>query len=166
MPYVLIQGGIVVQKQPNEQDFFIAAPDWVVCGYAYADGVFTVPAATTPTGEAVSAERDRRLALGMSYDFGDARGVHIIGTTDADMRRWMDEVTPMAQACINVGQPDQQIGILTNTAPTVVTAMEWQHILLAAATYRQPLYQASFALPAMEPIPADFADDEWWPTTT
>lgn len=48
MPYVLIQGGVVAQKQPNEQDFFIAAPDWVICGYAYANGVFTAPAATPP----------------------------------------------------------------------------------------------------------------------
>ena len=37
--------------------------------------------------EQVAAERDRRLALGFNYDFGDSRGVHRIGTTLADIDR-------------------------------------------------------------------------------
>lgn len=119
------------------------------------------PAAPSPAN--VVAERERRLALGFDYDFGDGRGVYHIGTTPDDMRKWVDEVSPLAQAFINAGQPAGEITIVTETGPVVVTAVEWQQILLAAAAWRQPIYAASFALQAMEPIPADFADEEWWP---
>ncbi|CDZ67625.1 Hypothetical protein NGAL_HAMBI2605_59060 [Neorhizobium galegae bv. orientalis] len=119
---------------------------------------------SAPTADEVSAERDRRLKAGFAYDFGDVRGVHQIGTSDPDMRRWMDEVCPIAQACINVGQPGATIGISTDTGRVDVTAIEWQMILLAAGQYRQPLYQASFDLQAMDPIPADFATNPaYWP---
>ncbi|MBP2560862.1 hypothetical protein J2857_003631 [Neorhizobium galegae] len=116
------------------------------------------------TVDHVAAERDRRLKSGFAYNFGDQRGIHYIGTSDADMRRWMDEVCPIAQACINVGQPEAMIGISTETGRVDVSASEWQMILLAAGQYRQPLYQASFDLQAMDPIPADFATNPaYWP---
>ena len=123
---------------------------------------FPPGSAPSPTVTDVVAERERRLALGFDYDFGDGRGVHHIGTTPDDMRKWMDEVTPLAQAFINAGQPNGEITIVTETGPVVVTAMEWQQILVAAAAWRQPIYAASFVLQAMNPIPADFADEEWW----
>lgn len=119
------------------------------------------PALSPSIGDVI-AERERRLALGFEYDFGDARGVHHVGTTPDDMRKWMDEVTPLAQAFINAAQPAGEITIVTETGPVVVTAIEWQQILLAAAAWRQPIYAASFALQAMDPIPGDFADEEWW----
>jgi hypothetical protein len=43
MPYVLIQDGVVVQKQQSPDEGFIEAPDDVVCGYFYAGGEFTAP---------------------------------------------------------------------------------------------------------------------------
>lgn len=115
-----------------------------------------------PTADDVVAELTRRLAEGFDYDFSDDRGVHHVGTTEDDMRKWMDEVTPISQAMINAGQPDGEIGIATDTGPVTVTAMEWQRILVAAGQWRQPIYQASFALQAMDPIPRDFRDDSYW----
>ena len=111
---------------------------------------------------AINAERDRRLAAGFDYDFGDARGVHRINTTDADMRGW-DEVTKMAQTALNLGQPETEIGIKTGTGRATVTASEWQMILLAVGQHRQPIFNAAFDLRAMEPIPADYAKDKHWP---
>jgi hypothetical protein len=110
----------------------------------------------------VAQERERRLATGFAYDFGDARGVHQIATTAKDMAGW-DEVTSGAQAAINSGLPDMDISIVTDTGPVTVTAMEWQAILLAAAAARQPIWAASFAIQALDPIPADYADDSRWP---
>lgn len=115
-----------------------------------------------PNADDVIAERDRRLQLGFEYDFADERGKHHIGTSEAAMRRWMDEVTPLAQAFINANQPGGQIYIATNTGQVTVTASEWQLILIASASFRQPLYQASFALQAMNPIPGDYKDDKYW----
>jgi len=111
---------------------------------------------------AIRAERDRRLAAGFNYDFQDPRGVHRIGTTESDMRGW-DEVTKIAQTAINLGQPGMGITIKTGTGLVQVTAAEWQTVLLAAAQFRQPIYQADFALRAMPTPPENFEDDEFWP---
>lgn len=109
----------------------------------------------------VIAERARRLAGGFDYDFGDARGVHRIGTTKADKEGW-DEVTTFAQAAMALGQANAAIVIKTDTGGAQITAEEWMQILIAAAVFRQPIWQASFALQAMDPIPADYCDDGHW----
>lgn len=115
-----------------------------------------------PTADDVIRERERRLAIGFDYDFGDARGMHRIGTTDADMRGW-DEVTKVANAMLALGDQTSTIGIVTETGPTQVTALDWQHVLVAAGAFRQPIWAASFALQAMDPIPEDLAADHYWP---
>jgi hypothetical protein len=107
----------------------------------------------------VNTERDRRLALGFDYDFGDKRGVHHIGMTSRDLAGW-DEVTKFAQALLNTGDEAGTITILTDTGPAEVTAAEWQQVMLAAAAMRQPIWAASFVLAAIEPIPADYRDDK------
>lgn len=114
-----------------------------------------------PTVDDVVAERTRRLALGFDYDFGDVRGVHHIGTTEADMKGW-DEVAKGSAAFIALGSPSQQISIVTNTGPATLTALEFQSILAAATVARQPLWAASFVLQTMDPIPADYADNSYW----
>lgn len=110
----------------------------------------------------VVAERERRLGLGFDYDFGDERGVHRIGTTPGDMVGW-DEVTKFANAMVALGDTTSTITIVTDTGPTTVTALEWQAVLVAAGVFRQPIWQASFMLQAMDPIPVDFAAAAYWP---
>lgn len=119
------------------------------------------PPPPAPTAEDVIAERARRLALGFDYDFGDGRGVHHIGTTDADMKGW-DEVAKASSAFIALGAPTTEIAIVTDTGPVTVTALEFQAILAAATAARQPIWAASFALQAMDPIPVDYADNSYW----
>lgn len=113
------------------------------------------------TAADIVAERTRRLELGFDYDFGDARGVHHIGTTAADMEGW-DEVAKASQAAINLGAPSTPITIVTDTGPVAVTALEFQQILAAATAHRQPIWAASFVLQAMSQIPADYADGSYW----
>ncbi len=120
--------------------------------------------AAVPTAEMLIAEVNRRLSLGFDFDFGDDRGIHHFGTTDADMKRWMQEVTPLAQAAMNMGESDRQIGIKTDTGPTIITASEWWRVLDSAADWRQPLYAAYFTLKALPQIPADYATNPaYWP---
>lgn len=109
----------------------------------------------------VQAERKRRLQLGFSYDFGDARGVHHIGTTDEDMLGWRD-VIDYANALIDSGDTTTLIDIVTDTGPAQVTAPEWQAVMLQAATVRQTLWAKSFALQALSTIPGDYANDSHW----
>jgi hypothetical protein len=111
--------------------------------------------------EDVQSERARRLALGFSYDFEDARGVHQIGTTPADMVGWRD-VIDLANALIDLGDTTTTIDIVTDTGPTQVTAPEWQAVMLRAAEVRQVLWASSFTLQAMDPIPEDYDADGYW----
>lgn len=111
--------------------------------------------------EDVVAERERRFTLGFDHDFGDGRGVHRIGTTAADMKGW-DEVTSFANAFVALGDVQTKIEISTDTGPAEVTGLEWQLVLVSAALSRQPIWQASFRLQAMDPIPKDFTDDRYW----
>lgn len=114
-----------------------------------------------PTPDQVAAERDRRLALGFTYAFGDARGSHRIGTTKADLDGW-SEVSTYAGALLDSGDITTKIAIVTDTGPCEVTAPEWRAIEIAAAQYRQPLWAKSFALMTSNPIPADYTDDRHW----
>lgn len=110
----------------------------------------------------VIEERERRLCLGFSYNFGDSRGIHAIGTTSQDMVGW-DEVTKAASALVSLGLGTQPINVVTDTGPVEVTATEWLQIILAATASRQPIWAASFVLQSMDPIPANYADNVWWP---
>lgn len=125
-----------------------------------------IPAAVfgpiTITPAMVIAERARRLALGFDYDFGDSRGIHRIGTTEADLAGW-DEVSKLTSALINLGATTP-LAIVTDTGGVQITPLEWQAILVAAAVFRQPIWSASFALQAMSPIPSDYRADVYWST--
>lgn len=106
-------------------------------------------------------ERSRRLDSGFDYNFDDARGVHHLNTTKADMEGW-DEVTKLSTAAILSNKPTTTITLKTATGIVDVTAAEWQDILMVAGSVRQKIYQAYFALKYMDPIPSDFADDVYW----
>lgn len=159
------QGAYVDQDSPEAVAFlekhgrFLRSPDETTLAEYLSNVGAGVPPRIIPS--AVIAERERRLALGFDYNFGDERGVHRIGTTDADLAGWR-EVTDVANAAIATGAPSAQIAIATNTGACIVTAIEWQSILLAAAAFRQPLWAASFALQAMDPIPSNYTDDSFW----
>lgn len=112
-----------------------------------------------PTPLMIASERDRRLALGFIYNFGDARGVHRIGTTDEDMKGWSD-VSTYAGALLDSGDTTTAIAIVTDTGPCAVTAPEWRAIEIAAAQFRQPIWSKSFAL--MATLPGDYANDDHW----
>lgn len=120
------------------------------------------PPARPASAADIVEERSRRLALGFDYDFGDARGVHRIGTAAADQLGW-NEVTTLSNALIALGDTTTTITAVTDTGPVEITALEWQSILVAAGQFRQPIWAASFALQAADPIPADFAADHYWP---
>lgn len=113
----------------------------------------------------VKAERDRRLAMGFTYDFEDGRGVHHIGTSADDMRGW-NEVTMSAQAAVALGAgSDPLTTLLTDTGPATVTALEWMAILQAAHAARQPIWHRSFEIAAMSPDTVALASDALWEAT-
>lgn len=159
----LIPAGATTKAPPAEREGFVRR--FVDGAWGYSPKPKPDKAPVSPdvvTEEMVIAERWRRLSLGFNHDFGDERGIHQIGTTPNDLVGW-DEVTKASHAAVLVGQPELPINITTNTGAVTVTAMEWQHVLLAAAAHRQPIFAASFALQEMSPIPLDYAADKHWP---
>lgn len=117
--------------------------------------------APPPSVNDVVVERAARLAIGFYYDFNDARGVHHIGTTDADMIGWSD-VTSWANSQLALGKTDT-VNIVTDTGPVAITALDWMKILDAAGAFRQPVWTASFLLENENPIPQDYRDNKYWP---
>jgi hypothetical protein len=163
--YAVVDNGIVINivvadEQSAADNGWIDATGARI-GDTWDGEAFTSPPVPSPTIADVIPERQRRLAAGFDYDFADARGVHTIGTTDADMSGW-DEVSKAASALVALGLPDRAISIVTDTGPCVVTAIEWQSVLVAAMQFRQPIFAASFALQASDPIPQDYTDDVNW----
>lgn len=165
MRFVILNGDEVANIALADEAFGTEqgwiASDTAQIGWLFDGETFSAPPPAPITVDHVIAERERRLALGFDYDFGDERGEHHIGTSPADMIGW-DEVTKGANAAIALGQGNATIQIVTETGPAAITALEWQAILLAATAVRQPIWQASFALQAMTTIPSDFADDAYW----
>lgn len=183
MPYVLPDGQRV--EDSDGAKFFSAHADDTISFGPYALGRSSedfltlhgitwedAPAKTVSRADMqkrVQGERKRRLELGFNYDFGllddgvtpDPRGIHEIGTTEADWVGW-SEVINLANALIDVGDTTSTIDIVTNTGPASVTAPEWQAIMLAGAADRQVIWAKSFELQAMDPIPEDYADDSFW----
>lgn len=115
----------------------------------------------TVTEQDVINERERRLSAGFDYVFANG-GKHRVGTTEQDLKGW-DEVTKVAQAAINLGNPGMVINIVTDDGPVATNPMEWQQVLFSAAAFRQPIFAASFRLQAMNPIPTDYKDAKHWP---
>lgn len=173
MIYCRIEAGVVVDRAEFDgamPEDWPDRPAWIAddeaqIGWTWDGDHFSAPAAPEPSPPTVTdvvTDRERRLSLGFDHDFGDERGVHRIGTTEADQKGWSEVTTiAMARQVMSVATP---ILIVTDTGPVEVTPAEWLAVLEAAAAFRQPLWAASFVLQAMDPIPADFADDAYWPS--
>jgi hypothetical protein len=123
------------------------------------DRVRLVYSSAPVTAAQIERERERRLSLGFDYDFGDARGVHRIGTTPADMKGW-GEVSTYAGALLDSGDVATTIAVVTDTGPCEVTAPEWRAIEIAAAVSRQPIWAKSFVL--SQSLPTDYTADAQW----
>lgn len=151
-PVFLPNGYTVYNPQLNQEMY----------GYKLIPWVMEQPALTAAD---VIVERSRRLAVGFDYDFGSpgTPDVQHIGTTDSDMAGW-NEVTTWANSQVALGDTTSTVTILTDTGTATVTALQWMAVLNAASAFRQPIWQASFVLQNMNPIPADYTDDKWWPS--
>jgi len=126
------------------------------------DTGFVVTGIPPVTADEVIAERIRRLEQGFDYTFADSRGTHHFATTEEDMKGW-SAVDASAGAFIDVGLPDQEIQLITGTGVVAVTAIEWKSVMVAAAIWQQPIWQSSFVLQSIDPIPSNYKDDEHWP---
>ncbi|MBL0374044.1 hypothetical protein JJB09_18645 [Rhizobium sp. KVB221] len=108
---------------------------------------------------AIKVEHERRELAGKLFS-----GVHITG--EDKMVRNLQSLASIAQ--LKIAQGDASTFTFKDGSD-VVHEITWQaifNIWLASTAYVTQLYTAKWALQTMEPIPADFADDRWWPSHT
>ncbi|MDP7142701.1 MAG: DUF4376 domain-containing protein [Alphaproteobacteria bacterium] len=141
MAYVKIENNIVVQKQPDEAEGFIEAPDDVVPGYIYEDGSFTPPP-HTPDLKAVLADWRYGVETG---------GITVAGVeiqTDRESRGNLMAAHIMASE-------DANYSVTWKTAQGFTT-LDAQAILTISAAVRQHV-ETCFAV---EKIVSDLIDTE------
>lgn len=107
--------------------------------------------------DAVNAERDRREIAGKVID-----GVHVTGS-DKDARNLANLAM---DAQMRIAEGDE--GSITiyrdgNNVDHALTPSQLVSLWRASKDYISALYAASWALKALDPIPADYADDIHWP---
>ncbi len=113
-----------------------------------------IPAATS---ENVNRERSRRIAVGKVID-----GVHVTGS-DEDARN-LANLGQIAKMMLDDG--DTQTVTIYRDAANIdhaLTPAEMVNLWRSSVSYVSALYAASWALKALDPIPADFAADDYWP---
>jgi hypothetical protein len=136
---------------------------WMAANPNFPIADYVVPALTSVD---IYTERDRRLALGFDYNFGDARGTQHIGTTTADMLGW-DDVTKWATAMNGLANTTATLTIATDNGIAVISPSDWFKILSGATDFRQPIWQGSFYLLLQNPIPTDYASNNaYWTANT
>lgn len=155
------EGDVVTQGKPENRDGKWYQT-WIVRDFTDEERTERAEQVNAERRAGILEERARRLAMGFEYDFGDERGVHYIQTRPADEEGWK-QVDRWAAAMTGLGDDTSTLLISTGTGAVQVTAPEWHAIVAHGSTVQQPIWQASFVLRAMDPIPENYADDEWWP---
>lgn len=80
MAYVLIENGVVVQKQPNADIGFIEAPDDVICGFLYDGETFVAPVIPlTPAPIVEISDRQFFQALAQEGAISEAEALDAVG---------------------------------------------------------------------------------------
>lgn len=154
---------------------FAEAQGWIVIdnitpepqiGWAYDGSVFIEPEPEPITPYQVAAERDRRLHAdfefhGVMYQRNPISVQRIAGASQ------------LAALAIAAGAQEGDLLWHGGSEPfgwiasnDTVTPMDAQTVLAfgsAAASREMTLIFAARALRQMEPIPADYTDDKWWP---
>jgi alkanesulfonate monooxygenase SsuD/methylene tetrahydromethanopterin reductase-like flavin-dependent oxidoreductase (luciferase family) len=144
-----------------DHDNWIASEDAQI-GWSYADGSFTAPPpppAPAPTGADVDAERERRIGLPLTVTLS-------VGSIPINMD---DKAQRNLQGLATVGQYLTATGSSQTTTfrdydntDHDLTPADLVSMGLQVAAHVQSIYAKSWALKAMNPIPADYADDKYW----
>lgn len=149
---------------------FTASPDDTVemgreiYAAALADGpaAYVPPPPTPPTGMDVDRERDRRVMEGIAVTLA-GYGQVILQGRDIDMRN-LHGLATAAQLRIASGAG----GVVTpfRDKANVIHQLTQPQILdlwSQGAAFVSAVFQSAWALKDGGPIPADFADDGYWP---
>lgn len=170
MRYLILENNVVVNAIEADPDFAaeigaVEDPGGVDMGWSFNGSTF-VPPSPEPAGpittDDVNAERYQREAAGCTVTVPGAGSIPLEGNEKS-----MRNLQGLAfAASLRIGQGD------TTTVTVFRDALNVDHSLVPAqilalwsqgAAYISALYNASWDIKAMDPIPADYADDAHWP---
>lgn len=130
---------------------------WRVAQPGYPIAPYVAP---EPTVDQVEAERERRIALPLDVTLSVGQiTVNMEPTAQRDIQglSTVGLYLTMAQQSTTTSFRDY-----SNTERELTPA-DLVSLGLQAAARIQAVYQASWALKALSPIPSDFTDDQYWP---
>ena len=174
--WALIENAVVKEVTDIDPDGrFHPSLEWVSCaesvapGDLYADGEFS-PApskeVTPVTAEAVDAERDRRIDAGVQFQgvMYQSRATDRENIAGAAQLGFMAVVSGAQPDDLRWSSPDDDfVWIASDNSLVPMDAQTVVAFGKAAAERKQDLIFAGRQLKDMSPIPADFADEKWWP---
>lgn len=138
------------------EGYELVASDTAEIGQLYADGEFIDPPPAPVTTDQVNAERERRILKGETFD-----GVYVTGD---DTNR--SNLSGLAfGASLRISQGDTTTITVFRDGNNVdheLTPPALLSVWSQAANHVSMLYEKSWALKAMEPIPADYQSDAYW----
>ncbi len=142
-----------------------AEPHWKIGG-AYDNGVYTDPADPAGTIAQINTERDRRLLLGFTYggnpyDFDPTSKIRISGAGT------------LAGFAVAAGAPEGYLywhggvdafsWILQNNETAQLDAHQMFALAQYAAQWESRHVFAARVLKDLDPIPANYSDNSYWP---
>lgn len=115
--------------------------------------------APPPAGDQIDAERERRIALPLEVTLS-------VGTITINMdplsQRNLQGLASVGQYLTATGSTQTTAFRAYDNASHGLTPTDLVAMGLQVAQRIQAVYAASWAIKAMDPIPADYADDAWW----
>ena len=128
------------------------------------EGLVLVPWEMDPpplVGTDINAERERRIAAGVTVTLSSAKTIAVQTRDDTDIRN-LETLSGEAVKAIIAG--------LSITIPFrdasdqtwLLTPEEMAEMTSLVAQNGSAIYEKSWALKAMSPIPIDYADDKYW----
>ena len=169
MRHFVIEGGQIVNVIDADPGFTMAGKTLVEAdgidggiGWSWDGSVATPPAEPAPTGDAVNAERARRIAAGAIFSItGHATPVRLEG--DDQTQTNLSGAVKVAMLRDAAGSTDTTTWRDADNVDHVLTPLQMIELFTKSAGWIDGNYNASWVLKALDPIPADYTDDSHWP---
>lgn len=167
MRMAVIDGTAVINVIEAAEDFEIPGKALVpageaAIGWTYVDGTLSPPAPPEATEADINAERERRILVGAKVNIAGVGLVQLQGRPEDQINLLALKDTARDLKAAGVTAPiipfrDGENIIRMFTADQMIEATDKGKMHVSA------VYQAAWNLKAMDPVPADYASDTYWP---
>jgi hypothetical protein len=115
-----------------------------------------------PTDEQINSERTRRLLMGATVSVTNVGDIPLQGRSEDQINMLGLKDTARDLILAGIDEPVIPFRDAANVVH-MLTAMQMIEAIDKGKQYVTQVYQAAWALKELDPIPADFDDDKYWP---